>query len=93
MCRREAAEPHGNQSEEASLRALREQSSRVGPARAFCRGERGGPLPAELESLRQRPVYQLTYRRFAFATFRDDSGEELATDMLSSWYFWQERLI
>ena len=36
-------------------------------------------------------IYQTIYRCFALATFRDELGDELAADMLSAWYFWQER--
>ena len=36
-------------------------------------------------------VYQTIYRHLALATFADELGEELAHEMLSTWYFWQER--
>ncbi len=37
-------------------------------------------------------IFQATYRRFAQLVFTDELGEKLASTMLGSWYFWQERL-
>jgi penicillin amidase len=36
-------------------------------------------------------IYQTLYREIARGTFRDELGEEVTNDMLSSWYFWQQR--
>ena len=36
-------------------------------------------------------VYQELYREIALGTFGDELGEPLANDMLSVWYFWQQR--
>ncbi|MFZ6760793.1 penicillin acylase family protein [Undibacterium sp. Ji50W] len=36
-------------------------------------------------------VYQALYRETVIGTFTDELGEELAKDMLSTWYFWQQR--
>jgi penicillin amidase len=36
-------------------------------------------------------VYQALYREIALGTFSDELGEATATDMLSTWYFWQQR--
>ena len=36
-------------------------------------------------------VYQAFYREVAWATFRDELGDDLAKDMLSTWYYWQQR--
>jgi penicillin amidase len=36
-------------------------------------------------------VYQALYREIALGTFVDELGEETAADMLSTWYFWQQR--
>ncbi|HMN94558.1 MAG TPA: penicillin acylase family protein [Hydrogenophaga sp.] len=36
-------------------------------------------------------VYQALYREIALGTFTDELGEELAADMLATWYFWQQR--
>ena len=36
-------------------------------------------------------VYQALYRQIALATFANKLGDELARDMLSTWYFWQQR--
>jgi penicillin amidase len=37
-------------------------------------------------------IFQAVYRKFAYLVFEDELGEDLARDMLGSWYFWQERL-
>ena len=37
-------------------------------------------------------IFQTTYRKFADMVFRDELGPELTQTMLTSWYFWQERL-
>jgi len=37
-------------------------------------------------------IFQAVYRQFAFRTFQDELGEDLARTMLGNWYFWQERL-
>jgi penicillin amidase len=37
-------------------------------------------------------IFQAVYRQFAFQTFQDELGEDLARTMLDNWYFWQERL-
>jgi penicillin amidase len=36
-------------------------------------------------------VYQALYREVALGTFVDELGADTAGDMLSSWYFWQQR--
>ncbi len=36
-------------------------------------------------------VYQALYREIAWGTFVDELGEETTRDMLSTWYFWQQR--
>ena len=36
-------------------------------------------------------VYQALYREIAIGTFTDKLGEGVANDMLSTWYFWQQR--
>jgi penicillin G amidase len=36
-------------------------------------------------------VYQALYRHIALATFTPKLGEDVAQDMLSTWYFWQQR--
>lgn len=36
-------------------------------------------------------VYQALYRQVVIATFSDELGEDVAKDMLSTWYFWQQR--
>ncbi len=36
-------------------------------------------------------VYQSLYREIALGTFTDKLGEGVAKDMLSTWYFWQQR--
>ncbi len=36
-------------------------------------------------------IFQYTYRNLARETFRDELGEDLASTMLGTWYFWQER--
>ncbi len=36
-------------------------------------------------------IYQALYREIARGTFADKLGEEVANDMLSTWYFWQQR--
>ncbi len=36
-------------------------------------------------------VYQALYREIALGTFTNKLGEETALDMLSTWYFWQQR--
>ena len=36
-------------------------------------------------------VYQALYREIARATFSDELGDEVVNDMLSTWYFWQQR--
>ncbi|WP_439115062.1 penicillin acylase family protein [Hydrogenophaga sp.] len=36
-------------------------------------------------------VYQALYREVALGTFVDELGTDTAGDMLSSWYFWQQR--
>jgi penicillin amidase len=36
-------------------------------------------------------VYQALYREIALGTFVDELGDETAKDMLSVWYFWQQR--
>jgi penicillin amidase len=36
-------------------------------------------------------VYQALYREIALGTFSDELGEDAANDMLSTWYFWQQR--
>ncbi len=36
-------------------------------------------------------IYQELYREIALGTFGDELGEPLASDMLSDWYFWQQR--
>lgn len=37
-------------------------------------------------------VFQAVYRNFALRVFRDELGEDLTQTMLSTWYYWQERL-
>ena len=36
-------------------------------------------------------LYQALYREIAIGTFTDKLGEDVAKDMLSTWYFWQQR--
>lgn len=36
-------------------------------------------------------VFHTVYERFAWYTFKDELGDELAKTMLANWYFWQER--
>lgn len=36
-------------------------------------------------------VYQALYREIALGTFADKLGQDVAQDMLSTWYFWQQR--
>jgi penicillin amidase len=36
-------------------------------------------------------IYQALYREIALGTFVDELGEGMAADMLSTWYFWQQR--
>jgi penicillin amidase len=36
-------------------------------------------------------VYQALYREIALGTFSDKLGEDVVKDMLSTWYFWQQR--
>ncbi|MCX7176398.1 MAG: penicillin acylase family protein [Proteobacteria bacterium] len=36
-------------------------------------------------------IYQALYREIALGTFSDKLGDELAKEMLSTWYFWQQR--
>jgi len=36
-------------------------------------------------------VYQALYREVALGTFSDELGTTTASDMLSTWYFWQQR--
>lgn len=36
-------------------------------------------------------IYQALYREIARGTFTDKLGEEVTKDMLSNWYFWQQR--
>jgi penicillin amidase len=36
-------------------------------------------------------IYQALYRATALGTFSDKLGEDTANDMLSTWYFWQQR--
>ena len=36
-------------------------------------------------------VYQALYREIALGTFSDELGEDTVNDMLSTWYFWQQR--
>ena len=36
-------------------------------------------------------LYQALYRQVVIATFSDELGEDVAKDMLSTWYFWQQR--
>ena len=36
-------------------------------------------------------VYQALYRQIALATFTPRLGEDVTQDMLSTWYFWQQR--
>ncbi len=36
-------------------------------------------------------IYQALYREIARGTFIDKLGEEVTNDMLSNWYFWQQR--
>jgi penicillin amidase len=36
-------------------------------------------------------IYQALYREIARGTFVDKLGDELSNDMLSNWYFWQQR--
>lgn len=37
-------------------------------------------------------VFQTIYQRFAYLTFKDELGEDIARTMLDNWYFWQNRL-
>ena len=36
-------------------------------------------------------IYQALYREIALGTFTDELGDATAADMLSTWYFWQQR--
>jgi penicillin amidase len=36
-------------------------------------------------------LYQALYREIALGTFSDKLGEDVVKDMLSTWYFWQQR--
>jgi penicillin amidase len=36
-------------------------------------------------------IYQALYREIALGSFSDELGEATAADMLSTWYFWQQR--
>ena len=36
-------------------------------------------------------LYQALYREIAIGTFADKLGEDVTKDMLSTWYFWQQR--
>jgi penicillin amidase len=36
-------------------------------------------------------VYQAMYREIAIGTFLDELGPDVMNDMLSTWYFWQQR--
>jgi penicillin amidase len=36
-------------------------------------------------------VYQTLYREIAIGTFRDELDDDVVNDMLSTWYFWQQR--
>jgi penicillin amidase len=36
-------------------------------------------------------VYQALYREIAMGTFSDELGDDVVSDMLSTWYFWQQR--
>lgn len=36
-------------------------------------------------------IFQAVYRHVARLTFQDELGDELATEYLKNWYFWQER--
>jgi len=36
-------------------------------------------------------VYQTLYREIAIGTFKDELGDAVVNDMLSTWYFWQQR--
>jgi len=36
-------------------------------------------------------VYQALYREVALGTFADELGADTASDMLATWYFWQQR--
>lgn len=36
-------------------------------------------------------VYQALYREVVIGTFSDELGDDVAKDMLSTWYFWQQR--
>jgi penicillin amidase len=36
-------------------------------------------------------IYQALYREIALGTFTDELGESTTKDMLSTWYFWQQR--
>ena len=38
-------------------------------------------------------LFQAIYRNFVIMTFKDDLGEDLATKMLDSQYYWQERVL
>ena len=38
-------------------------------------------------------VFQSVYRTFAMLVFADELGEQTATTMLKTWYFWEERLM
>lgn len=38
-------------------------------------------------------LFQAIYRSFVTMTFKDDLGEDLATKMLDSQYYWQERML
>jgi penicillin amidase len=37
-------------------------------------------------------VFQTVYRSFAYLTFQDELGDDIAKTMLDNWYFWENRL-
>jgi penicillin amidase len=37
-------------------------------------------------------VFQTVYRSFAYLTFQDELGDDVAKTMLDDWYFWENRL-
>ena len=37
-------------------------------------------------------IFQAVYLRFAYHTFKDELGEDLAKSMLNVWYIWKERM-
>ena len=37
-------------------------------------------------------IFQTVYRHFAILTYTDDLGDDLAKQMLDTWYFWHESL-